>query len=372
MVTLLAPRAVARGVDSVPPSTSSGGRRVLRPGSARLALVCSLGLAACDSGPTEPAVEPNVTVLMGAAVTTTDDAVLVAGQPRIQLGGSPRGIYVQHSVRYSYTGAYEYVNDELWNESWYMDVGRTLRTPRADTIFYRSLDFGDVALEETPADRFVVDTLRVYDTPDGVRVYQRTIVNRVGIYSVRVNTDGSTVTFRHAPFYERMIGGGALRLTASGSEEVAPVSTSVTLRPGARVERFWNGEDLHFERERPILRTDEHLVIELSRPLDADRALLRLFYIPPPGVEVGAELLDRARAVFELDRTTDRVVIPASALADVASHLAEGEENAFILRASEYISTDDVMELVQLETGTVESLSSIQINHFTIYVRVQR
>jgi hypothetical protein len=99
-----------------------------------------------------------VTVLAGAEVTTTDDAVVVGGVPRIHLGGGPRGMFVQQSTEYTYGGLYEQINEELVGESWYMDVGRRVVTRESgDTIFTRALDFGNVALEGTPASHFEID-----------------------------------------------------------------------------------------------------------------------------------------------------------------------------------------------------------------------
>jgi hypothetical protein len=72
-----------------------------------------LPLSACDSGPADPDLEPNVVVLTGADVTTTDDAVLVAGVASIPLGNRPRGMYVQHHTEYTYGGLHQPINDDL-------------------------------------------------------------------------------------------------------------------------------------------------------------------------------------------------------------------------------------------------------------------
>jgi len=368
----LGPRASARR-DPWTPGSRAPAAGV--PPSSRwlLGAVATLLASACDSGPSEPpTLESNVTVLAGAEVTTTDDAVVVGGVPRIHLGGGPRGMFVQQSTEYTYGGLYEQINEELVGESWYMDVGRRVVTRESgDTIFTRALDFGDVALEGTPASHFEIDTARVIDTGDGVRVYENLILNRVLIYVHRLNMDGSTVSFVHAPFYEHMLADGAIELTASGSEDIEPFSAALTLAEGARVTALSNGDDLYFERERQMLRTDEPLVVELSRPLDPSRAVLRLVYLPPPESDVDPETARRASAAFELMGRTDRVVIPASALAEVASHLPE-EEGGFILRVSEYFVKEDVYRLVRVEDGTAETLSGLQVSHFTIYVGMSR
>ncbi len=111
------------------------------------------------------------------------------------------------------------------------------------------------------------------DTGREVRVFENGILNRVLIYSHLRNRDGSTVSVVHEPFYEHMVAGGAIELTASGSDDIEPTSASFTLRAGARVTALSNGEDLDFQQERPVLRTDAALVVQLSRPLDPDRAL---------------------------------------------------------------------------------------------------
>jgi hypothetical protein len=141
---------------------------------------------------------------------------------------------------------------------------------------------------------------------------------------------------------------------------------------GARVTALSNGDDLDFQQERPVLRTDEPLVVELNRPLDPDRALLRLMYVPPPVSGGPTEPIPGARAVFELERRTDRVVIPASALAEVASHVPEAVNGPYLLRISEYLLKEDVYEIVRAPDGTTESLSGLQVNHFSIYVRMNR
>lgn len=332
-------------------------------------------VSACDSKPTEPTEStdlPNVTVLAGADVATTDNAVLVGGEPRIHFGDGPIGMFVQHFTEFSYGGLHERINDELVGESWYMDVGRRIVTREGgDTVFYRSLDFGDVALEGTPALRHEIDTVRVIDAGDRVRVYENGILNRVIIYSHRINMDGSTVSFVHEPFYEHMVAGGVIELTASGSADIAPTAGSLTLRAGARVTALSNGEDLDFDQERPVLRTDEPLIVELSRPLDPDRAVLYLVYVPAPESGTDPEVVRRARAVFVLAERTDVVVIPASALAEVASHLPE-PEGEFVFRISEYLVEEDVLEIVRNEEGKVEALSLIQANVFGFCLRIRR
>ncbi len=336
------------------------------------AMVCILSSPACDPGPTAPNLESNVTVLPGAEVITTDEAVLVADVAHIQFGNRPRGMYVQHHTEYTYGGLYERINDELVGESWYMDVGRRIVTRESgDTVFYRYLDFGDVALEGTPARHVEQDTVRVFTGGDRVRVYQNYILDRVLIYSHRLNMDGSTVSFVHEPFYERMVGGGEIDLTASGSADIEPTSASLTFRPGARVAVLWNGNDLAFDVERPVLRTDEPLVVELSRPLDPGRSVLILSYAPAPGSGVDPAVVRRASACFQLEKSTDRVVIPAKALAEVASHLPE-EEGGFVFRIYEYLVKDDAFEIVRVEDGTSESLSGLQLNSFGFYLRMRR
>lgn len=213
--------------------------------------------------------------------------------------------------------------------------------------------------------------MRVFDAGDQVHVYHNYILDRVSIYSHRINMGGSTVSFVHGPFYEHMVAGGAIELTASGSGDIEPASASVTLRAGARVTALSNGDDLDFRRERPVLRPDEPLVVELSRPLDPNRAVLRLSYAPAPGSGVDPDVVRRARAVFQLTETTDRVVIPASALAGIASHLPE-EEGGFVFRVYEYLVKQDVLEIVRIENGTAESLSGLQVNVFGFYLRMRR
>ena len=136
-------------------------------GPRRLPVAIAVFLAsACDSGPTEPSLVSNVAVLAGVEVVTTDTAVLVDGEPRIRFGDGSRGMGVYHSTTFTYGGLYEPVNDALVNESWFMDVGRRIVTDeRGDTVFSRALDFGDVALEGTPAREFPT---RAWDMqPDG-------------------------------------------------------------------------------------------------------------------------------------------------------------------------------------------------------------
>jgi hypothetical protein len=136
-----------------------------------LVVAAVLLTSACGSGPTETVRESNVTVISGAGLTTTDDAVLVDGVPSIGLGGGPRGMFVQHHTEYEYGGLHERINDALVDESWYMDVGRrSVTRENEDTIVYRSRDFGDVAMEGTQARNFEVDTVRVIDTVERVRV----------------------------------------------------------------------------------------------------------------------------------------------------------------------------------------------------------
>lgn len=343
----------------------------MRRGSIAIAVVLS---SAC-SGPIEPKEQtmvPNVTVLPGAQMVTTDSAVLVDGDRRIHFGDGPRGIFVNHFTEFTYGGMYERINDALVDESWYMDVGRRIVTDvRGDTVFSRALDFGDVALEGTPALRHEIDTAIVVDAGNNVRVYENVLLNRILIYNHRLNMDGSEVTFSHEPFYEHMVAGGAIELTASGSADIEPTSASLTLRAGARITTMWNGVDLNFEQVRPVLRTDEPLVVELTRQLDPDRTLLRLAYAPPTPNDLDPDVIRRASAVFALQERTDRLVIPASALAEVASHLPEAE-GGFVFRIYEYLVMEDVLEIVRIGDGITEKLSGLQSNGFGLYVQMRR
>jgi len=330
-------------------------------------------ISACDSRPTglSEADEPNVTVLAGGDVATTDTAVLVNGQTHIDFGDGPMGIFVQHHTEYTYGGLHGHLNEDLREESWYMDVSRRIVTRESgDTTFYRSLDFGDVALEGTPASFLEVDTATAINTGHDVRVYENHLLHRVLIYSHRLNMDGSTVTFAHEPYYEHMVAGGGIELTASGSDDIAPTSTTLTFRAGARVTGLSNGDEFAFEQERPVLRPDEPLVVELSRPLAPDRTVLYLFYAPAPQT-VDPAVARRASAVFVLTETTDRVVIPASALTEMASHLPEAE-GEYVFRIVEYIVKEDVLDIVRIDGDVAESLTGIQGNIFGFYLLMRR
>jgi hypothetical protein len=334
-----------------------------------------VAVLACACGSTEPGDEtevPNVTMYPGVEMVTTDTAVLVNGERFIDFGHGPRGVFVDHFTEYTYGGMYERINDELVGESWYMDVGRRIVTDvRGDTVFTRALDLGDVALEGTPALRHEVDTAIVVDAGDQVHVYENIIVNRVLIYSHRLNMDGSEVSFAHEPYYERMLAGEAIELTASGSEDIEPTSASITLRQGMRITSLRNGEELPFEHELTVFRTDLPLVVNLDRPLDPDRSLLLLAYAPPPPFDVDPDVVRRATAVFKLQERTDRLVIPASALAAVASQLP-APEGGFVFRIYEYRVMEDALEIVRIKDGITEALSALQSNGFGLYVRLRR
>lgn len=325
----------------------------------------------CDPAGPDPSPTANVEVFAGADVTMGDSAVLVGGVPRIQLGTNPSGTFVQHSTRYSHGGPYERVNDELVGESWYMDVRHAyVSDERADTLFVRYLDFGDVTLEGTAAGQIRVDEPEVVELPDHVRVYENYILNRISIYGHRLNLDGSTVTFTHEPFYEDMVAGQPLTLTASGSHEIEPLTTSVALTPGARVTAFDNGGELAFDRERPVLRPDEPLVVALSRAVDPDRTILYIRYVAPSGTDVDPAVVQQARAAFGLTARTDQVVIPASALTELANRLPPGG-GALIFTISEYLVDDEALEVIRVEDGAAETLSGLQVNHFHIYVDME-
>lgn len=355
------------------PDPSSRCRRRSGP-PASLALVAAVGAlaSACDSGTTEPGGdEVNVEVFAGADLTEEEDGVYVGGARRLQLGEDPVGLFLQHSTRYTYGGLNERVNDALVTESWYLDLRYAeITEERGDTIFVRWLDFGDVELGGTAARRTEEEGPMVTETEDHVRVGERYILNRVDIYTHRLNMDGSTVSFTHEPFYEDLMAGQAVELTASGSEDMEPTSASVTVEEGPEVVSLWNGEELDFQEERPVLQPDADLVVELDRPIDPEEALLRIAYAPPPDADVDPSAVERARAVFGLTAPTDRVVIPESALAEVASHLPK-DEGGFVFAVSEYDGEDGVLDLVRTEDGT-ETLAQRRVSHFTFYLRMQR
>jgi hypothetical protein len=316
--------------------------------------------------------EPNVTVLPAADIVTTDEAVLVAGVPRMDYGARPRGMFAQHAIEYSYGGPFEPLDGDLSDESFYVDVARRVVTGESpDTVRFRYLELGDVALQGTAATVLRIDSVRVFPDPPPVRVYANFILNRVLVYAVERKIGGGSVVFATAPYYQQLLAGGEVNLSATGSSEIEPLLAPVRFASSARVIGLWNGQELDFERSRPVLRTDRPLVIAVSRALDPDRAWIWLAWFPRPGSGADPDAVRRASAVFELHRPTDRIVIPASALADLASHLP-GPEGGFVLRISEYLVDDDAFDIGYASDGTAETLSRLQANVVTVLVRIVR
>ncbi|MGH9201977.1 MAG: hypothetical protein ACRD2A_12175, partial [Vicinamibacterales bacterium] len=347
--------------------------RLMRLTSIAIVVVAAF---ACETPPptqnTDRTEVPNVTVLSGAEVVTTDTAVLVNGERLISFGIGPAGMLLVSFQEFSYGGMYEKINDELVDDQSFMDVGRRIVTDaRGDTVFSRALDFGEVTLGGSPVSRFQIDTARVIEAGDEVQVYENGLLNRILIYAQRLNLDGSKVTFAHEPFYEHMLAGRAVELRASGSGDIAPTSASLRATVGARVTRLWNGSDLDFEKKMPVLRTDEPLVVELSRPLDPDRTIIVLAFFQPPPYNIDPAVADRASAVFMLKERTRRVVIPAAALADVAAHLPIAE-GGLVFRIYEYVVAEDVLEIHRRRDGITEPLNFLQSNGVGFYVRMKR
>ncbi len=83
------------------------------------------------------------------------------------------------------------------------------------------------------------------------------------------------------------------------------------------------------------------------------------------------DVLRRASAVFQLRERTDRLVIPASALAEVASHLPDAE-GGFVFRIYEYHVMQDVLQIVRIKEGIAENLRAVQSNGFGLYVKMRR
>lgn len=338
--------------------------------------VLALTAVACNEpGPTQagdPIEEANVTVLNGAEFSVTDSAVLVNGERRISFGTGPTGMQLYSQREYTYGGLYEQINDELVGESCFLDLGRRIVTgEHGDTVFSRSLDFGDVTLGGSPFLRFQIDTVRVIDAGDEVRVYENGLLNRQIIYGHRLNMNGSTVSFSHEPFYESLLAGGEVVLAASGSQDIAPTGASLHMTASARVTGLWNGAVVDFEKAMPLLRTDAPLVIQLNRPLDPDRTVIHLTFFRPPPYDIDPELANRASAVFMLKERTSRVVIPAAALADVARKLPIAE-GGMVFRIFEYVVQEDVLEIHRLRDGITESLNLLQSNSLGFYMRMKR
>ena len=330
---------------------------------------------ACETPPTQNTDRtevPNVTVLSGADVVTTDTAVLVNGERLISFGVGPAGMLLHAFQEFTYGGMYEKINDELVDDQSFMDVGRRIVTAeRGDTVFSRALDFGEVTLGGSAASRFEIDTAQVIDAGDEVHVYENGLLNRILIYAQRLNMDGSTVTFAHEPFYDRMLAGSAVELRAGGSGDIAPTSALLRATVGARVTRMWNGSDLEFDKKMPVLRTDHPLVVELNRPLDPDRTIILLSFFQPPPYTIDPAIADRASAVFMLNERTRRVVIGADALADVAAHLPIAE-GGLVFRIYEYVVAEDVLEINRRRDGVTERLNFLQSNGVGFYVRMKK
>lgn len=315
---------------------------------------------------------PNVTVLSGAEVVTTDTAVLVNDEELISFGVGPAGLLLYSFQEFTYGGMYEKINDALVDDQSFMDVGRRIVTSeRGDTVFSLALDFGAVTLGGSPFTRYQIDTARVIESADEVRVYENGLLNRILIYAHRLNMDGSTVTFAHEPFYEHMLAGGAVELRATGSADISQTSASLRVTAGARVTRLWNGADLEFGKKMPVLRTDAPLVVELSRPLDPDRTIILLAFIQPPPYNIDPAIADRASAVFMLNERTRRVVIPAAALADLAAHLPIAE-GGLVFRIYEYEVAEDVLLIHRRRDGITEPLNLLQSKGVGFYVRMKK
>lgn len=330
-----------------------------------------LVLSACGGGITElDDPEANVVVYEAAEVTTTEDAILVDGTAQVQFGTAPRGYFVQHSIRYENGGPFEPPNDHRFHEGWYMDVARRIVTGQTgDTVFFRYLDLGDVAFGGAPARKIAIDTTRVFDWGEGeVRVYENLLLNRISFYGERITTDGRTVTFAHEPFYESMLAGAAIELTGSGSMDVEPFTSDITLRPGARLAGLSSGGPLDFQNEQPTLRSDRNLVIDFSRPLDRERTVVHIVYLDAPPAD--QELQRRASAAFQLMRSTDRVVIPHPALQRIKSEVPD-VDGPFLLRVYEHVPLDDELRIERLPSGPNEALSGRQSNVLDLYFKMR-
>lgn len=332
--------------------------------------------SACDNAPptltTDQPETPNVTVLSGAEMVSTDSALLVDGERRISFGSGPTGMLLYSFQEFTYGGLYDRINDALVDDQWFMDVGRRIVTAeRGDTVFSRALDFGEVTLGGTPFQRLQVDTARVIEGGDGVRVHENGLLYRLLIHGQRLNMDGTTVSFAHQPFFESMVAGAAVPLVAGGSPDVAPAAATVRITAGARVTRLWNGADLDFTRSMPVLRADAPLVVELSRPLEPHRTVIHLTFFQPPPYDLAPEVVGRASAVFLLNERTRRVVIPAAALADVAAHLPIAE-GGLVFRIYEYIVVEDLLAIHRLRDGITERLNLLQSNGVGFHVRMKR
>ena len=313
--------------------------------------------------------EPNVIVHLGAEVTTTDDAVLVDGAPQVHFSSSARGMFTQHSLTYENGGPFPPANDHMFQESWYMDVGRRVVTGlSADTVFMHYVDFGDVALEGTPSNHFAIDTVRVFDWGDGeVRVYDNFILKRISFFGDRLKADGSHVTFSHGPAYDLFLDSGTATLTATGSDELEPFSADFSLRPSARITDLSSGGTLAFVGPQPLVSVGRPLVIDFDRPLDRETTVIRITYLDTPPAD--QELQRRASAAFTLVGRTNRIVIPPSALRAIAAEVPD-VDGPFMLRVSEHLQIEDLYSIERPGAGT-ESLSGYQSNSITVYFRMR-
>lgn len=328
--------------------------------------------AGCDGTPTELTDEPNVVVYAAAQVSQTDEALLVAGTPQIDFGNGIRAILFSHQTRYVYSGVFDHLtNEREMDESWYMDFRRSrVIDQRADTLFRRAVDFGDVALDGTLADRLVNTDRIVVPRGDSVWAFDGYLTFRASFYSHRSVLNASDVSFRHEPAYDNIVAGRPITLVIGGTNEVDPTSASFTVRPGPRVVDLWNGETIDFDRSMPELRHDRPLMIELDRPVDHDRAIVRIFYAPPNDAGVSQEQRRLASAAFMLLGRSNRIVIPPSALGEIAANLPE-PVGQFIIQISEYLVEEDVMN-VRYSDGEEEEFAVIRNSSYRIYATMAR
>lgn len=333
----------------------------------RLAVVvATAGLAACDARPAlepEPDLEGNISAQLNAAVVHTDSGVVVNGTRRVSYPGPNHALWLERVERFDYGGFPElgYGQSTRSSLSWRIQLTHEHpQTVRGDSTIYRFVHHGSAfvngvslaVLADTPA------------LPPGQPIRFENWVRYFGDYT-RVTFLNGAVSISQSIFAP--VPGMTLLLSTSGSDDAAPVTSSIPVRNFPSLQRVTTGVfqvAMHGLVPVPVLQASRAMGLEFDGPIDPARAFILL--TPFPTGESSAR-----HAFIQPVAPTDRVVIPSGVLQELVS-TAAGARTAYRLIIVDVDVLDRAVEGMLRDPEITFSLPAVQRSETVMNLYLER
>ena len=328
-------------------------------------------LAGCDraTGPLDT--EDVLRVATGENVQVMESAILVGGRPAIDLGRGDSSLFVSRFTEYQYGGWLDVEQDILKVEDWYIDLQYAFdEVARGDTLVHTYLDYGTATIEGHEMMKVTgLPDVRGWEPPAPYPLFENLVLYRALLGSRTTTLDGNTIAFPEAPYRDAFLAGEPVTLQTSGTDAITPATATFSVKPYSTLVGMQSGDALDFERERPVIRAGEDLVLEFDRPLRPEETFIALIPLFGVGQPYSPEVRRQATARVQLLEPTDQVRLPSDVLQEIKSHTEGAFE--YTLTIFEVAHDPDVTVDVQdRQTGARYAVPFVQRNHTRVFCKL--